>query len=156
MAESLLTVGTQVPDVTVTDQDGNEVSTKDFRGKKLIVYFYPKDNTPGCTAEACSLRDHYQTFLDKGYQILGVSPDSEKSHQKFRAKYDLPFPLLSDPDNKLIKAFGAWGEKKMYGKTYMGLLRSTFVVNKDGKITHVVPKVQTKQAAEQLLEMIEG
>lgn len=156
MAETLLAVGAEVPDVEVPNQDGEMVNLRNFKGEKLIVFFYPKDNSPSCTKEACSLRDHHQTFVDKGYKVFGVSPDSQKAHQNFINKQSLPYALLSDPDNALTKSFGAWGEKKMRGKAYMGLLRSTFVVNEEGMISHVVPKVNTKEHAEQLLELIES
>ncbi len=156
MSETLLIVGAEVPDVEVPDQDGQPVNLKNFKGEKLIVFFYPKDNSPSCTKEACSLRDHHDTFTEHGYKVFGVSPDSQKAHQNFINKQNLPYSLLSDPEHELTKAFGAWGEKKMYGKTYMGLLRSTFVVDEEGMISHVVPKVKTKEHAEQLLEMLNG
>ncbi|MDD4087972.1 MAG: thioredoxin-dependent thiol peroxidase, partial [Bacteroidales bacterium] len=123
----MLQKGDKAPDFTGNDQQGKVVSLDDFKGKKLVLYFYPKDDTPGCTKEACNLRDNYADLLDKGFALLGVSPDTEDSHQKFISKYELPFPLLSDPELKIIKAFGAWGEKNMYGRKYEGLLRTTFI-----------------------------
>ncbi|HOY51339.1 MAG TPA: thioredoxin-dependent thiol peroxidase, partial [Prolixibacteraceae bacterium] len=126
------------------DQDGKTVKLTDFKGKKLILYFYPKDNTPGCTAEACNLNDHYETWLNRGYQVVGVSPDSAASHQKFIAKYGLKFTLLSDPEHRMMELYGAWGEKKMYGKPYMGVLRTTFVIDGEGMITEIFTSVDTK------------
>lgn len=155
MAETLLNVGTAVPDIVVKDQDGNETSLSQFKGQKVILFFYPRANTPGCTKEACSLRDHHETLVEKGYTVIGVSPDNPKPLQNFIAKFELPFTLWSDPDNELTKAFGAWGLKKMRGKEYMGLLRSTFVIDEGGNISHVVPKVKTAEHAQQLLELIE-
>lgn len=154
MAETLLPVGTKVPDMTLTNQDGDSVNLADMKGQKLIVYFYPKDNSGSCVKEAESLRDGYTDLKAQGYEVIGVSPDSEKSHRNFIAKRELPFPLISDPEHKLTEAFGAWGEKKMYGKTYMGLLRSTFLVDEEGTISHVIPKVKTKEHATQILDLL--
>jgi len=134
------------------DQDGNMVTLEQFRGKKVVLYFYPKDNTPGCTAEACDLRDNYEKFMERGYVILGVSPDSEASHRKFIEKYKLPFRLLSDVDKKVLEAYNAWGEKKMYGRSYMGVLRKTFIIDENGIIENRFDKVQTKQHTKQIFE----
>lgn len=149
-----LKVGDKAPDFKGVDQNGKVLSSEDFKGKNLILYFYPKDNTPGCTSEACDLRDNYQMWKEKGYEIIGVSPDSEKSHQNFIAKYELPFPLIADTEKEIIKAYGAWGLKKMYGREYEGLLRTTFVINKDGVIDNIFTKVKTKDHTNQILESI--
>lgn len=135
------------------DQDGNTVSLKQFSGRKVILYFYPKDNTPGCTAEACSLRDNYSELTAKGFVILGVSPDSERSHAGFRAKYDLPFPLISDPDKRIMNAFGVFGEKTMYGKKVTGVIRTTFIIDEKGIIEKVIRKVDTKEHAGQIFSL---
>ncbi len=147
-----LKIGEPAPKFAAPDQDGNMVSLDDFDGKKLVLYFYPKDNTPGCTAEACDLRDNYDKFIAQGYEILGVSPDSQKSHQNFIKKFDLPFRLLSDVDKKILESYNAWGEKKMYGKTYKGVLRKTFVISEDGIIDNIIDKVNTKEHSDQILE----
>lgn len=152
----MLKKGDLAPDFTAADQNGETLHSTDLKGKKVVLYFYPKDNTPGCTKEACNLRDNYQDFLDKGYVILGVSPDSVESHKKFAEKFDLPFPLLADPEKKIIKAFGAWGEKKLYGKTYDGLLRSTFIIDEEGRIEEVIAKVKTSDHAAQIFKTFEG
>jgi peroxiredoxin Q/BCP len=149
---SKLKIGDPAPAFSAPDQDGNMVSLDQFSGKKLVLYFYPKDNTPGCTAEACDLRDNYERFMKEGYEILGVSADSQKSHQSFIKKYDLPFRLLSDVDKKVLEAYEAWGEKKMYGKTYMGVLRKTFVISEKGTIENIIEKVETKQHSKQIFE----
>lgn len=149
----MLQKGDKAPDFTGNDQQGKVVSLDDFKGKKLVLYFYPKDDTPGCTKEACNLRDNYADLLDKGFVLLGVSPDTEDSHQKFISKYELPFPLLSDPELKIIKAFGAWGEKNMYGRKYEGLLRTTFIINEEGIIEKVIRKVKTDDHANQILKL---
>lgn len=141
-----------MPDFEVVDQDGNKVSSQDLIGNKTVVYFYPKDNTSGCTAEACSIRDSYDTLLAKGYNIVGVSKDSAASHKKFREKYDLPFTLLSDTSTQMLQAFGAWGEKKMYGKTVMGTIRRTFIFDENGILERVIEKVDTKNHAAQILD----
>lgn len=146
-----LKAGDQAPDFTSKDQDGNEIKLSDFKGKKVVLYFYPKDDTPGCTAEACNLRDNYELMQSKGYVILGVSGDDEAKHQKFIAKYDLPFPLIADVDKSVHEKYGTWGEKSMYGKKYMGTLRTTFVIGEDGKILDVIEKVKTKDHASQIL-----
>lgn len=149
---SELKIGDPAPAFSAPNQDGNMVSLEDFKGKKLVLYFYPKDNTPGCTAESCNLRDNYQRFQAQGFEILGVSPDSQKSHLNFIAKQSLPFSLLSDVDKKILKAYNAWGLKKMYGKEYEGVLRKTFVISEDGMILEVIDKVKTKEHTEQILK----
>lgn len=147
-------IGQKVPDLLGRDQNGNEIHLSDYAGKKVILYFYPKDNTPGCTAEACSLRDNIEALHEKGYEIIGVSSDSEASHQKFIAKHELPFPLIADTDHRLQEEMGVWGEKKMAGRTYMGTLRTTFFIGPDGKITDIMgPKqIKTKEHALQILD----
>jgi peroxiredoxin Q/BCP len=147
-----LKIGDPAPKFAAPDQDGNMVTLDHFKGKKLVLYFYPKDNTPGCTAEACDLRDNYEKFLSLGYEILGVSADSQKSHQNFISKYDLPFRLLSDVDKKILEAYNAWGEKKMYGKSYMGILRKTFIISESGIIENIIDNVKTKEHAKQIFE----
>ncbi len=143
--------GDKAPVFKSTNEKGETVSLADYKGKKLVLYFYPKDSTPGCTAEACDLRDNYHTFQAQGYEILGVSPDSAKSHVKFIAKYQLPFSLLSDMDHSVADAYGAWDEKMMFGRKYMGVLRSTFVINEKGILEKVIEKVDTKAHTQQLL-----
>lgn len=150
----MLTEGDKVPAFSVSDQDGNVVSSKNLKGKKYIVYFYPKDNTPGCTTEACGIRDEFAGFKKLGVPVYGVSKDSSKSHQNFIEKYKLPFPLLVDEDLSLIKSFGAYGKKSMYGKTYDGILRSTFIVNEKGVIEKAYPKVSVKTHAQDLLDYL--
>ena len=147
----MLKIGDRMPDFEVVDQDGNKVSSKDLMGKKTVVYFYPKDNTSGCTAEACSIRDSYEALLAKGYNIVGVSKDSAASHKKFIDKYELPFTLLSDTSTLMLQAFGAWGEKKMYGKTVFGTIRRTFIFNEEGILERIIEKVDTKNHADQIL-----
>jgi peroxiredoxin Q/BCP len=148
----MLKPGDRMPDFEVMDQDGNKVSSKDLIGKKTIIYFYPKDNTSGCTAEACSLRDNHEALIARGYNVVGVSKDSIKSHKNFKEKYDLPFTLLSDTSTEMLQAFGAWGEKKMYGKTVMGTIRKTFIFDEDGILTEIIEKVDTKNHAAQILD----
>lgn len=140
-----------MPDFEVVDQDGKAVSSKDLIGKKTIIYFYPKDNTSGCTAEACSLRDNYEALMARGYNVVGVSKDSAASHRKFADKYDLPFTLLADTSTQMLQDFGAWGEKKMYGKTVMGTIRKTFIFDEEGILAEVIEKVDTKNHADQIL-----
>ena len=149
----MLNIGDKMPSFEVLDQDGNTVRSDDFigKGRKTIIYFYPKDNTSGCTAEACSFRDNYAALTEAGYNVVGVSKDSAKSHTGFRAKYELPFRLLSDTSTQMLQAFGAWGEKKMYGKTVMGTLRRTFIFNEDGILERIIEKVDTRNAAAQVL-----
>lgn len=141
-----------MPDFEVVDQDGNKVSSKDLIGKRTIIYFYPKDNTSGCTAEACNLRDNYDALTAQGYNVIGVSKDSAASHRKFADKYELPFTLLSDTSTQMLQAFGAWGEKKMYGKTVMGTIRRTFIFDADGILERIIEKVDTKNHASQILQ----
>ena len=140
-----------MPYFEVVDQDGNKVTSNDLIGKKTIVYFYPKDNTSGCTAEACNLRDNYAALQAQGYNVVGVSKDSAASHRKFADKYELPFTLLSDTSTEMLQAFGAWGEKKMCGKTCVGTLRRTFIFNEDGTLERIIEKVDTKDHAAQIL-----
>lgn len=140
-----------MPYFEVVDQDGNKVTSNDLVGKKTVVYFYPKDNTSGCTAEACNLRDNYEALLAKGYNVVGVSKDSAASHKKFQAKYELPFTLLSDTSTQMLQAFGAWGEKKMYGKTVMGTIRRTFIFDESGTLEKIIEKVDTSNHASQIL-----
>lgn len=147
----MLEIGNRMPDFSAADQNGNIVKSADLIGKKTVVYFYPKANTPGCTAEACSLRDNYERFLALGYNVIGISKDSVKAQKNFSDKYELPFPLLADTDALIIKAFGAWGEKKFYGKTYEGILRKTFIFNENGILEEIIDKVNTKNHAEQIL-----
>ncbi|MDA0685978.1 MAG: thioredoxin-dependent thiol peroxidase [Bacteroidetes bacterium] len=144
-------IGQAAPDFSANNQNGKALTLGDFKGKKLVLYFYPKDDTPGCTAEACSLRDHYQTFLGQGYAILGVSPDNEAKHQKFIAKYELPFDLLADTDHAVAEAYGVWVEKSMYGRQYMGIARTTFVIDENGIMADIIQKVNTKEHGPQLL-----
>ena len=144
--------GDPAPAFESVDQDGKKISLEEFRGKRVVLYFYPKDDTPGCTAEACNLRDNYNTFLSQGFEVLGVSADSERSHQKFIGKYKLPFRLVSDMDRKVLEAYGAWGEKKMYGKSYMGILRKTFGIGTDGIVEKIFEKVNTKEHSQQIFE----
>jgi peroxiredoxin Q/BCP len=144
--------GDKAPLFKGKDQDEKWVGLEEFKGKKVILYFYPKDDTPGCTAEACNLRDNYEDLLKRGFAIIGVSPDDEKSHAKFRSKFDLPFSLISDPDAGIISKYEAWGEKNMYGKKYMGVLRSTFVIDESGKIMKIFRKVDTNNHTRQILD----
>ena len=141
-----------MPAFEVVDQDGKMVKSEDLVGKKTIIYFYPKDNTSGCTAEACSLRDNYQALQAKGYNVVGVSKDSVASHKKFAEKYELPLTLLADTSTQLLQTFGAWGEKKMYGKTVMGTIRKTFIFDENGILTEIIEKVDTKNHADQILK----
>ena len=147
--------GDKAPDFTSKDQNGNTVSLSDFRGKNVILYFYPKDNTPACTAEACSFRDNYQSLLGKGFAVIGVSTDNEKSHKKFEKKYSLPFPLIADPDRKIVESYGLWAEKMMFGRKYMGTLRTTFLIDPKGVISKVIDKVDTKNSSQQVLDLLQ-
>jgi peroxiredoxin Q/BCP len=147
-----LSIGDTAPDFTSTDQNGNPVKLSDYRGKKVVLYFYPKDDTPGCTAQACSLRDNYADLRAAGYEVLGISVDNQTSHQKFIKKYDLPFTLVADADMQVVEAYGVWQEKSMYGRNYMGTVRTTFVIDENGIITDVISKVDTKKHAEQILK----
>ncbi|UCE70481.1 MAG: thioredoxin-dependent thiol peroxidase [Flavobacteriaceae bacterium] len=147
-----LKTGDKVPEFTAVDQDGNSVSLSDYKGKKLVVFFYPKANTPGCTAEACNLKDHYRELQDAGYSLLGVSADSQKKQASFRDKFEFPFPLLADEDRSVIETFGVWGPKKFMGKEYDGIHRKTFIINASGMVERVIDKVNTKDHAAQILE----
>jgi thioredoxin-dependent peroxiredoxin len=144
--------GDKAPEFHSIDQDGKPISLADYKGKKVILYFYPKDNTPGCTDEACSLRDGYSELLKLGYDVIGVSADSSTSHLGFIKKHELPFRLIANPEKNVIKAYGAWGEKKMYGKSYEGIIRTTFVISADGKIEKIIDKVKTKDHANQIIK----
>ena len=146
-----LKVGDAAPEFSAKDQDGNVHELKDYKGMKLVVFFYPKASTPGCTAEACNLRDNWEVFQEKGYEILGVSADSARRQTNFKNKHELPFPLLADEEKEVINAFGVWGPKKFMGKEYDGIHRTTFIINEEGKIEEVIGKVKTKAHAEQIL-----
>lgn len=146
-----LNVGDKAPQINAQDQHGKPISLDDFKGHKVILYFYPKDDTPGCTAEACNLRDNYDDLLEKGYKILGVSADSIDSHQKFAEKYSLPFPLIPDTEKKIIKDYGVWGLKKFMGREYEGIKRTTFVISEQGKIENIITNVKTKDHSDQIL-----
>lgn len=148
--------GQKAPDFKAKDQDGNDISLGQFAGKKVVLYFYPKDDTPGCTAEACDFRDNYQGLMDKGIAVLGVSTDDEQSHQKFAKKHSLPFTLLADTDKKIVEDYGVWGEKNLYGKVYMGTNRRTFLIDEAGTITHIINKVDTKNATAQVLDLLQS
>lgn len=145
--------GMEAPSFEGIDQNGNTIKLSDFAGKKIVLYFYPKDNTPGCTAEACNLRDNHEALLKKGFAVIGVSPDSEKSHKGFAGKYSLPFPLIADTSKKIINDYGVWGEKKMYGKSFLGVIRSTFIIDEKGIIEKIITKVETAQHTEQIFAM---
>lgn len=147
-----LSIGDVAPDFTSTDQNGNPVKLSDYRGKKVVLYFYPKDDTPGCTAQACSLRDNYADLRAAGYEVLGISVDNQTAHQKFIKKYDLPFTLVADTDMQVVEAYGVWQEKSMYGRNYMGTVRTTFLIDENGIITDIISKVDTKNHAEQILK----
>ena len=148
----MLQIGDKMPHFQVLDQNGNMVDSKDLLGKKTIIYFYPKDNTSGCTQEACNLRDNYEAMIAKGYNVIGVSKDSVKSHKNFADKYELPFTLLADTSTEMIQSFGAWGEKSMYGRKYMGIMRTTFIFDENGTLTEIIEKVDTKNHADQILK----
>ena len=148
----MIKIGDKMPEFEVVDQDGNKVSSQDLIGQKTVIYFYPKDNTSGCTAEACNLRDNHEALIAKGYNVVGVSKDSATSHKKFKEKYDLPFTLLSDTSTQMLQSFGAWGEKKMYGKTVMGTIRKTFIFDEKGILTEIIENVDTKNHAAQILK----
>jgi thioredoxin-dependent peroxiredoxin len=150
-----LKAGDPAPVFSGVDQDGKKISLGDFKGQKVILYFYPKDNTPGCTAEACNLRDNNAFLLKKGFRVIGVSADSESSHKNFSEKYVLPFPLLADKDKKIIRDYGVWGEKNLYGKISEGILRTTFIIGEDGRIEKIFTKVDTKNHTEQILKEME-
>ena len=147
-----LKVGDRAPEFSVNDQNGNPVKLSDFKGRKVVLYFYPKDNTPGCTAESCNLRDNYQALQKAGYEVLGVSKDNEKSHQKFIDKFELPFTLLADVEKDIHEKYGTWVEKSMYGRKYMGTARVTFLIDAEGKIEEIIEKVKTKDHTAQILK----
>jgi peroxiredoxin Q/BCP len=147
--------GEKAPDFNAKDQNGKAVSLSDFKGKNIILYFYPKDDTPGCTAEACSFRDNYQSLLAKGFAVIGVSTDDEKSHKKFETKYSLPFPLIADADKKIVEQYGVWVEKNMYGKKYMGTARTTFLIDGNGVISRVIDKVDTQNSSQQVIDLLQ-
>ncbi|MXV17805.1 thioredoxin-dependent thiol peroxidase [Hufsiella ginkgonis] len=146
--------GDPAPDFTATDQHGNKVSLSDYRGKEVILYFYPQDNTPTCTVEACNFRDNYQSLQRKGFEVIGISPDNEKSHTRFITKHQLPFTLIADKDRKIVERYGLWVEKTTFGRTYMGTARKTFVIGKDGVIKLVIDKVTSKTASQQVLDLL--
>ncbi|CAN5236277.1 thioredoxin-dependent thiol peroxidase [soil metagenome] len=147
--------GDKAPDFTAKDQNGNTISLSDFSGKNLILYFYPKDDTPGCTAESCSFRDNYQSLLAKGFDVIGVSTDDEKSHKKFETKYSLPFTLIADTGKEIVEAYGVWVEKNMYGKKYMGTARTTFIIGPDGVIKNIIAKVDTANSSQQVTDLLQ-
>jgi peroxiredoxin Q/BCP len=146
--------GDKSPEFEGINQDGKKVSLSDFKGKKLILYFYPKDMTPGCTAQACNLNENLESLKKEGFEVVGVSADDEKRHQKFRDKYDLNFDLLADPDKTIINKYGVWGPKQFMGKKFEGILRTTFIIDKEGKVEHVIDKVKTKTHTEQIKELV--
>ena len=150
-----MNIGDKAPEILGKDENGQEIRLSDFKGRKLVLYFYPKDNTSGCMAEACSLRDHYESLQGAGYEVVGVSKDSAASHQKFKEKHELPFPLIADVDHTLLEAMGAWGEKNMYGKKTMGTIRTTFIINEEGIIEKIFTgkQIKTKEHATQILEV---
>lgn len=147
-----LAIGDKAPEFEVSDENGKQVKLSDFKGKKVILYFYPKDQTPGCTAQSCNLRDNHQELNAAGYVVLGISSDSQKSHLRFIEKQNLPFTLLADEDKKVHNLFGTWAEKKLYGRTYMGTVRTTFVIDEKGVIENIISKVKTKDHTAQILE----
>ncbi|MCO4294009.1 thioredoxin-dependent thiol peroxidase [Solitalea sp. MAHUQ-68] len=149
-----LKIGDKAPEFSGVDQHGNKISISDFAGKTIILFFYPKDNTPTCTTEACDFRDNYAALSAKGFAVIGVSIDNEKSHTKFINKYSLPYTLIADSDKKMVEDYGVWGEKSMYGRTYMGTFRTTFIIDGKGVITHIIEKVISKNAAQQVLDLI--
>lgn len=151
--EMKLRKGSKAPDFSSTDQDGNTISLKEFKGKKVALYFYPQDNTPTCTDQACNLRDNIGKLKKHGIQVLGVSPDTERKHKNFEKKFSLPFPLLADTDHEIINAYGVWGEKTLFGRSYMGVHRVTFLINEEGKIAHIISKVKASDHAGQILEL---
>jgi peroxiredoxin Q/BCP len=142
--------GDLAPAISARDQNGELITLEEYRGEKVVLFFYPKDNTPGCTSEACDLRDNYSQFRKQGFEIIGVSADSEKTHLNFIAKHELPFRLISDPDKKVLQDYGAWGEKKLYGRTYMGIIRKTYIIDKDGYVEKIIEKVKTKEHSKQI------
>jgi len=151
---NLLQAGAKAPDFNTTDQSGKKVTLKDYRGKKVVLYFYPKDDTPGCTKEACAFRDHFSDFKKLGVEVLGVSVDTEKSHKSFAEKFKLPFTLLADTEKKIVNAYGVWGEKSMYGRKYMGTNRVTYLINESGRIAAAFPKVKPEEHAQEILAQL--
>ena len=151
---AVLNEGDKAPGFSAKDQNGNDISLADYKGKNIILYFYPKDDTPGCTAEACDFRDNYQSLLAKGFEVIGVSTDDEKSHKKFESKYSLPFTLIADNSHEIVDAYGVWVEKNMYGKKYMGTARTTFIINGDGIISKIINKVDTQNTSQQVLDVL--
>jgi thioredoxin-dependent peroxiredoxin len=149
---AFLKVGETAPDFEGKNQNGNNIHLSDFKGKKIVLYFYPKDDTPGCTAEACNLRDNYSELIRRGFEVIGISPDNEKSHEKFKTKYKLPFNLVSDPEKSILKSYGAWGMKSLYGKSYEGVLRTTYIIDESGKIEKIITKVDTKNHTQQIID----
>ena len=147
---SVLKEGDLAPAIEAKDENGELVTLEEYRGKKVVLFFYPRDNTPGCTAEACDLRDNYSQFVEKGFEIIGVSADSQKSHIKFKSKHELPFRLISDVDRKVLQDYGAWGEKRMYGKSFLGIIRKTFIINENGFVEKIIEKVKTKEHSKQI------
>jgi peroxiredoxin Q/BCP len=147
-----LHIGDKAPDFTAKDQNGRTVSLSDFKGMNVILYFYPKDDTPGCTAEACDFRDNYQSMVSRGFEVIGISTDDEKSHKKFETKYNLPFTLIADEDKSIVEAYGVWVEKNMYGKKYMGTARKTFIIKADGTIDKIIDKVDTQNSSRQVID----
>jgi thioredoxin-dependent peroxiredoxin len=145
--------GTMAPGFEGIDQNGNTIKLSDFSGKKVVLYFYPKDNTPGCTSEACDLRDNWDSFIKKGFVVIGVSPDNEKSHKVFAGKYSLPFPLIADTSKKILNDYGVWGEKKMYGRSYFGVIRTTFIIGETGTIEKIISKVETSAHTKQIFDL---
>ena len=145
--------GTKAPAFKGTDQDGNSIALKDYLGHKVVIFFYPHDNTPGCTAQACNMRDNYELLVKQGFRIMGISTDTVKSHKKFEQKYSLPFPLIADEDNKIVEKYGVWGEKKFMGRTFDGTHRTTFLIDEKGKIRKIITKVNTKDHAQQVLDV---
>jgi peroxiredoxin Q/BCP len=145
--------GMKAPGFEGIDQNGNTIKLSDFKGKKVVLYFYPKDNTPGCTAEACNLRDNWDSFSGKGFTVIGVSPDNEKSHKGFAGKYSLPFPLIADTSKTILNDYGVWGEKKMYGRSFMGVIRTTFIIDEKGIIEKIITKVDTSGHTKQIFDL---
>ena len=152
-AMAQLKEGSAAPVFEGIDQDGKKIKLSDYKGKKVILYFYPKDNTPGCTAEACNLRDNHKVLIKNGFTVIGVSPDSEKSHRNFSGKFSLPFSLIADESKKILNDYGVWGEKKMYGKSYFGVIRTTFIIDEKGVIEKIITKVDTSGHTEQIMDL---
>jgi peroxiredoxin Q/BCP len=149
----MLNIGEKAPSFSGVDQNNNALEISQFKGSKIVLYFYPKDSTPGCTAEACNLRDNYELLLNQGFKIIGVSPDSVKSHEKFVTKFELPFPLIADTEKKIVTDYQVWGEKKFMGRTYMGVFRTTFIIDESGIIEHIITDVNTKNHTEQIINL---